>query len=468
MYAPPRTTESYGLRAGVLGPVETLAQSVSAMAPSTSRFAHHSAGFRSGRQRHLVCLPACHCVHAAGGILRQPVRAALRVARFALQLHREHAAAGLWRRGRVGTAARLSRHRRIRRRRSALLRNRAFAAVFPLGTARRCHAGDRVRIAGFIAYRDVKLSAEVMLWIEACLRQPDSDRAGVVAGPYRAAVRHKPIPLKGTSLSALGPALVLSIFSFVGFESATTLGGEAREPLKTIPRAVLQCALLAGVFFMLCAYSEVLGFRGESGALSNSTSPAHLLARKAGVSPLGVAIDLRRFRQHVCLRAGLRNGFSPCADADGPRWIDARRFGTHQPASWNSRRRNHTFDSPDSFRGQHDGSAACHWLHNLRPVWFNGGLRLPHLLRACRAGASFCAQSAWAAFSLGRGCQLRYSRRNRFDSGIRSSVGTRRRSRADSLSLSWVHLCRADLVSIAAKESRNSLKICGKHGPLIF
>ena len=28
--------ESYGLRAGVLGPVETLAQSVSAMAPSTS------------------------------------------------------------------------------------------------------------------------------------------------------------------------------------------------------------------------------------------------------------------------------------------------------------------------------------------------------------------------------------------------------------------------------------------------
>ena len=54
--------------------------------------------------------------------------------------------------------------------------------------------------------------------------------------------------LKGVSISALGPALVLSMFSFVGFESATTLGGEAREPLKTIPRAVLQCAILAGVF----------------------------------------------------------------------------------------------------------------------------------------------------------------------------------------------------------------------------
>jgi amino acid transporter len=93
------------------------------------------------------------------------------------------------------------------------------------------------------------------------------------------------------TISALGPALVLSMFSFVGFESATTLGGEAREPLKTIPRAVLQCAILAGVFFMLCSYSEVLGFRGGSSHLSDSTSPLHLLAAKAGISPLGVAID---------------------------------------------------------------------------------------------------------------------------------------------------------------------------------
>jgi amino acid transporter len=97
--------------------------------------------------------------------------------------------------------------------------------------------------------------------------------------------------LKGVSISALGPALVLSMFSFVGFEAATTLGGEAREPLKTIPRAVLQCAILAGVFFMLCSYSEVLGFRGAASQLSDSTSPLHLLANKAGISPLGIAID---------------------------------------------------------------------------------------------------------------------------------------------------------------------------------
>jgi amino acid transporter len=97
--------------------------------------------------------------------------------------------------------------------------------------------------------------------------------------------------LKGASFSGLGPALVLSIFSFVGFESATTLGAEARDPLRTIPRAVLQGAFFVGCFFMLCAYSEVLGFRGEASSLSSATSPLHLLAAKAGVSPLGVAID---------------------------------------------------------------------------------------------------------------------------------------------------------------------------------
>jgi amino acid transporter len=58
---------------------------------------------------------------------------------------------------------------------------------------------------------------------------------------------------------------------------------------------VLQCAILAGIFFMLCSYSEVLGFRGESSKLSDSTSPLHLLATKAGISPLGVAIDFGAF-----------------------------------------------------------------------------------------------------------------------------------------------------------------------------
>ena len=123
---------------------------------------------------------------------------------------------------------------------------------------------------------------------------------------------------------------MLSMFSFVGFESATTLGAEARDPLRTIPRAVLQCALLAGAFFMLCSYSEVLGFRGESGKLSETTSPLHILAGPGGHLAARSGHRFGRVHQHVCLRAGLHHGGGARADAMAHGNLSARVFRTNQ------------------------------------------------------------------------------------------------------------------------------------------
>jgi amino acid transporter len=92
--------------------------------------------------------------------------------------------------------------------------------------------------------------------------------------------------------SGLRLGLVLALFSFVGFESATTLGSEARNPLKTIPRAVIQSALLAGAFFTVCAYAEVLGFHVAGQDLGASQAPMYLLARVAGIPVLGLLIDI--------------------------------------------------------------------------------------------------------------------------------------------------------------------------------
>lgn len=145
---------------------------------------------------------------------------------------------------------------------------------------------------GAVAYRDVKLSAEAMLWIEIVSVSLIAIVLILLPWHFGWHLDLDQLRLKGVKAGSLGPALVLATFSFVGFESATTLGTEAREPLKTIPRVILQCALLVGLFFMLCSYSEVLGFQGEMGKLSESTSPLHVLARKAGVSALGSAIDV--------------------------------------------------------------------------------------------------------------------------------------------------------------------------------
>jgi amino acid transporter len=147
-------------------------------------------------------------------------------------------------------------------------------------------------VAGYIAYRDVKLSAEVMLWIEIASVALVMAVLAMLMLKVGLRLDLDQVRLRGVHFSSLGPALVLSIFSFVGFESATTLGAEARNPLRTIPRAVLQCAILAGLFFILCSYSEVLGFHGVPTNLAETSSPLHLLATKAGVSRLGIAIDI--------------------------------------------------------------------------------------------------------------------------------------------------------------------------------
>jgi amino acid transporter len=295
VYAQPAAGESYGLHAGVLGPIETLAQSVSAMAPSTSpsltiplvfalagnatwfvyllatgatllvgfcvsRFARLSASPGSLYTYTANTLPPVFGVTAAWGLLLAYLATGASVAGGALYY-------------------------------AILLSQQFFHSTPPalLTLPIVC------AVATFVAYRDVKLSAELMLWIEVVSVSLILIVLAFMVARFGLQFDMDQFRLKGASISALGPALVLSMFSFVGFESATTLGGEAREPLRTIPRAVLQCAVLAGVFFMLCSYSEVLGFRGESGKLSESTSPLHLLALKAGISPLGVAIDCGAF-----------------------------------------------------------------------------------------------------------------------------------------------------------------------------
>ncbi len=144
----------------------------------------------------------------------------------------------------------------------------------------------------WIAYRDVKISARLMLWIEAA-------SVTVIVVVVILLLVHQgwhwdadQLHLRGMTGSGLRLGLVLALFSFVGFESATTLGSEARNPLQTIPRAVIQSAILAGAFFTICAYAEVLGFHTAGQDLGTSQAPMYVLARVGGVPVLGLLIDI--------------------------------------------------------------------------------------------------------------------------------------------------------------------------------
>jgi amino acid transporter len=145
--------------------------------------------------------------------------------------------------------------------------------------------------ATFTAYRDVQVSARLMLWIEATAVLMIGIVLVLLLWRNGLHVDSSQLHLRGVSASGVRLGVVLALFSFVGFESATSLGAEAVNPLRTIPRAVIQSALFAGLFFVLCAYLETLGMHALNRNLGESTAPMSDLARLAGVGPLGIFID---------------------------------------------------------------------------------------------------------------------------------------------------------------------------------
>jgi len=286
------STGDYGLRSGILSPMETLAQSVSTMAPTTtpaatiplvcalagngtwlayvlatcaillvalciSRFAQHSASPGSLYNYASLILPPWLEATVAWSLLLAYVATGSSVI------------------GGFYHYANLLLHDATGHGFSAVL-----LSVLVTG------------VSIWIAYRDVKISARLMLWIEA------ASVTVIVAVVVLLLLHHgwhwdwDQLHLHGMTGSGLRLGLVLALFSFVGFESATTLGSEARNPLKSIPRAVILSSLLGGAFFTVCAYAEVLGFHSVGQDLGASQAPMYVLARVGGVPIFGLLIDI--------------------------------------------------------------------------------------------------------------------------------------------------------------------------------
>jgi amino acid transporter len=59
--------------------------------------------------------------------------------------------------------------------------------------------------------------------------------------------------------SGVFKGMVFAILAFIGFEAAAPLGEEARNPRRTVPRAVVGSAIAIGIFYVLCSYAWVFG-----------------------------------------------------------------------------------------------------------------------------------------------------------------------------------------------------------------
>jgi len=285
-------SEGYGLRRGVLSPMETLAQSVSTIAPTTTPAATIP----------LVCALAGNGTWLAYLLATMAVLlVALCISRFA----RYSASPGSLYRfasmilppwlGAVVAWSLLLAY--IATGASVIGGFYHYASLLLLHTPG--HVTSPVLLAlsvtaisVWIAWRDVKISARLMLWIEGVSVSAILIVVALVLLRHGWHADWQQFHLSGMTRSGLRLGLVLALFSFVGFESATTLGSEARDPLKTIPRAVIQSAIFAGAIFTVCAYTEVLGLRIAGQDLGKSDAPMQVLAGVGGVPVLGLLIDI--------------------------------------------------------------------------------------------------------------------------------------------------------------------------------
>ena len=282
---------AYGLRKQVLSPMETLAQSISAIAPSTSA---------------ALTVPLVYALAGAGTCIAYLVAmtgmmlVALCIVTFArdsaspgsLYVYAKETLPPVWAAmtgwslifAYIVTAA------------SVIGGFTSFAFVLLGRFGGHIPPGAVAAVAAVcamaVAYKDIQISARTMLYIEGISVFLIVLVVGITLWKHGLHFDSAQFRLSGMTPSGVRLGIILAVFSFVGFESATSLGAEARNPLESIPRAVIWSTLLSGFFFVGCAYGEVLGFAGATTSLADSTAPMRELAARAGVGYLGPIIDV--------------------------------------------------------------------------------------------------------------------------------------------------------------------------------
>jgi amino acid transporter len=166
-----------------------------------------------------------------------------------------------------------------------------------------------IAIAYFLSYRDVRISTIALLVLEAISLTLISILMILIFVHHHGSwLDTAQLSLHGGSPSTLAIGAVTAIFSLLGFESATSLGEEAKDPLRAIPRAVMASVIVASIFFIVTMYAEVLGLRGAATTLDKLATPLDALADSVGAPFMKIPIDIGAVLCSVSIATAALNG----------------------------------------------------------------------------------------------------------------------------------------------------------------
>ncbi len=149
-----------------------------------------------------------------------------------------------------------------------------------------------VVIGWYCAWKNVALSALLMLVLEGISMSFILLLCAIVLFQHHFAIDTAQFTVSALPWSSVGLGVVVAIFSLVGFECATAFGDEAKNPLKTIPKAVSLSLIISGGFFVFVTYVMVMGVRGYSTSLDQIDAPLNVLATLSHVPILQVPLSL--------------------------------------------------------------------------------------------------------------------------------------------------------------------------------
>ncbi len=140
----------------------------------------------------------------------------------------------------------------------------------------------------------------------------------------------------GVKASGVALAAVFGIQSFTGFEAASYLGEEAKEPRRTIPRAVIVTTVITGVVYIVFSYIATVGW-GLSDMTKYGQNPApwDVLGTRYWSSGSTIVIDLAAAIAALAGGMASQNGAARMLYALGREGLlpqtlrrTSRRFGT--------------------------------------------------------------------------------------------------------------------------------------------